>query len=154
VQQRVALRQRDHGFHDVHRLRLVRARRRVLAGDGSAVATSDGLTFSLFRWVSRTVGLAGRSASVRDRISACVTTGATGRIATHRAAFAVQDLAPYGLGASRHVFAGYEVLFTRQAIPPPEFEVNAHGRSDPARRMGSGVSDAQLRCLCVTEIRR
>jgi hypothetical protein len=36
--------------------------------------------------------------------------------------------------------AGYEILFTRRLTPEPEFEVNAHGRSDPVRR------DAQL-CL-------
>jgi hypothetical protein len=30
--------------------------------------------------------------------------------------------------------AGYEILFTRQLTPEPEFEVNAHGRSDPVRR--------------------
>jgi hypothetical protein len=89
AQQRLP-RQRDHGFHDVHCLRL--------AVRISAPRRSHGSE---------------REATRLRRSSR--------RIATR-------------------FRAGYEILFTRQLTPEPEFEVNAHGRSDPVRR------DAQL-CL-------
>ena len=50
--------------------------------------------------------------------------------------------------------ADYELLFTQRLILQPEFEVNLYGESDPARRIGSGVSAAQLGLRLRYEIRR
>jgi copper resistance protein B len=82
------------------------------------------------------------------------------------AAFGIQGLAPYwfeleatgyvgpsGRTAAR-LRADYELLFTQRLILQPEFEVNLYGKSDPARRIGSGVSDAQLGLRLRYEIRR
>lgn len=74
----------------------------------------------------------------------------------HWAAFGVQGLSPYwfeleatgyvgdGGRTAARLRAEYEVLFTQRLILQPEFEVNLYGQSDPARRIGSGLSDAQL----------
>jgi copper resistance protein B len=69
------------------------------------------------------------------------------------AAFGVQGLAPYwfqlettgyvgtsGRTAAR-LRAEYELLFTQRLILQPEAEVNLYGKDDPARRIGSGLSD-------------
>ncbi|MEO8999897.1 MAG: copper resistance protein B [Rhodanobacter sp.] len=82
------------------------------------------------------------------------------------AAFGIQGIAPYwfeleatgyvgpsGRTAMR-VRAEYELQFTQRLILQPEFEVNAYGRSDPARRIGSGLSDAQLGLRLRYEIHR
>ncbi|WEN15768.1 copper resistance protein B [Rhodanobacter sp. AS-Z3] len=82
------------------------------------------------------------------------------------AAFGIQGLAPYwfeleatgyvgpaGRTAAR-LRADYELLFTQRLILQPEFEVNLSGKSDPARRIGRGVSDAQLGLRLRYEIRR
>ncbi len=82
------------------------------------------------------------------------------------AAFGIQGLAPYwfeleatgyvgpsGRTAAR-LRAQYELLFTQRLILQPEFEVNLYGKSDPARRIGRGVSDAQLGLRLRYEIRR
>lgn len=72
------------------------------------------------------------------------------------AAFGIQGLAPYWFELEATGYVGpsgrtaarfraeYELLFTQRLILQPEFEANAYGKSDPARRLGSGVSDASL----------
>lgn len=82
------------------------------------------------------------------------------------AAFGVQGLSPYWfeleatgyLGDSGRTAARfraeYDVLFTQRLILQPEFEVNLYGQSDPARRIGSGLSDAQLGLRLRYEITR
>ena len=82
------------------------------------------------------------------------------------AAFGVQGLAPYwfDIEATGYVGAGgrtaarfraeYELLFTQRLILQPEFETNLYGKSDPARRLGSGLSDASLGLRLRYEIRR
>jgi copper resistance protein B len=82
------------------------------------------------------------------------------------AAFGVQGLAPYwfeieatayagpsGRTAAR-LRAGYELLFTQRLILQPELEVNFHGKSDPARGIGDGLTDAKLGLRLRYEIRR
>ena len=81
-------------------------------------------------------------------------------------AFGVQGIAPYwfNLEATGYVGSGgrtaarlkaeYELLFTQRLILQPEFEANLYGRSDPARRLGSGLSDASLGLRLRYEIRR
>ena len=82
------------------------------------------------------------------------------------AAFGVQGLAPYwfeiqatayvgpsGRSAAR-LRADYELLFTQRLILQPELEVNLHGKSDPARGIGSGLTDARLGLRLRYEIRR
>jgi len=84
----------------------------------------------------------------------------------HWAAFGVQGLSPYwfeleatgyvgdrGRTAAR-LRAEYELLFTQRLILQPELEVNLYGQSDPARRIGSGLSDAQLGLRLRYEINR
>lgn len=74
----------------------------------------------------------------------------------HWAAVGIQGLAPYwfeleatgyvgpsGRSAARFR-AEYELLFTQRLIFQPELEINAYGKADPARRLGSGMSDASL----------
>lgn len=82
------------------------------------------------------------------------------------AAFGIQGLAPYWLelqatgyvgpsGRTAARFrAGYELLLTQRLILQPEFEVNLLGRSDPARRLGSGPTDARLGLRLRYEIHR
>ncbi|TCV92740.1 copper resistance protein B [Luteibacter rhizovicinus] len=82
------------------------------------------------------------------------------------AAFGVQGLAPYWFELEATAYAGqggrtaarvraeYEVLFTQRLILQPEFEVNAYGKDDPARGIGSGISDLQLGLRLRYEIRR
>ena len=82
------------------------------------------------------------------------------------AAFGVQGLAPYwfDIEATGYIGAGgrtaarfkaeYELLFTQRLILQPEFEANLYGRSDPARGLGSGLSDASLGLRLRYEIRR
>ena len=82
------------------------------------------------------------------------------------AAFGIQGLAPYWFDLEATGYVGpsgrtaarlraeYELLFTQRLILQPEFEVNLYGKSDAARRIGSGVSDAQLGLRLRYEIRR
>ena len=82
------------------------------------------------------------------------------------AAFGVQGLAPYWFEVEATAYVGpsgrtaarlradYELLFTQRLILQPEFEMNLHGRSDPARGIGSGLSDAKLGLRLRYEIRR
>ncbi|SIT48412.1 Copper resistance B (fragment) [Paraburkholderia ribeironis] len=84
----------------------------------------------------------------------------------HWAAFGVQGIVPYnfdleatgyvdpsGRTAAR-VRAEYNMRFTQRLILQPDLEINAYGRSDPARRLGSGISDAQLGLRLRYEISR
>lgn len=82
------------------------------------------------------------------------------------AAFGAQGLAPYWfeLEATGYVGANgrtaarlraeYELLFTQRLILQPEAEINLYGKSDPQRRIGSGVSDIQFGLRLRYEIRR
>ncbi|GAB3792158.1 copper resistance protein B [Dyella agri] len=84
----------------------------------------------------------------------------------HWAAFGIQGLAPYGFDLEATGYIGpsgrtaarlraeYELLFTQRLILQPEFEVNAYGQSDPARRLGGGLSDARFGLRLRYEIRR
>ncbi len=70
-------------------------------------------------------------------------------------AFGVQGLAPYWFDMDATAYVGdngktalhlgteYELLFTQKLILQPRVEINLYGRSDPARNIGSGLSDAQ-----------
>ncbi|MEP7184287.1 MAG: copper resistance protein B, partial [Rhodanobacter sp.] len=81
-------------------------------------------------------------------------------------AYGVEGLAPYwfkleatgyvgesGRTAAR-LRANYEVLFTQRLILEPELEFNLYGKNDPARRIGSGLSDVSLGLRLRYEIRR
>jgi copper resistance protein B len=82
------------------------------------------------------------------------------------AAFGVQGLAPYWFEIQATAYAGpsgrtaarlhadYELLFAQRLILQPELEVNLHGKSDPARGVGSGLTDAKLGLRLRYEIRR
>ena len=82
------------------------------------------------------------------------------------AAFGVEGLAPYFFDVEATAYVGqsgrtaarfnvsYDVLFTQRVILTPEFELNAYGKADPARRLGAGVSDASLGLRLRYEIRR
>lgn len=82
------------------------------------------------------------------------------------AAFGVQGLAPYWFEIQATAYVGpsgrtaarlradYELLFTQRLILQPELEVNLYGKPDPARGIGSGVSDAKLGLRLRYEIRR
>lgn len=82
------------------------------------------------------------------------------------AAFGVQGLAPYWFELEATAYVGpagrtaarlradYELLFTQRLILQPEAEVNLYGKADPARGIGSGVSDAALGLRLRYEIRR
>lgn len=71
-------------------------------------------------------------------------------------ALGVQGLAPYWFELEATVYAGsqgrramrvradYELLFTQRLILQPALEVNAYGKADSARHLGSGLSDASL----------
>ncbi len=81
-------------------------------------------------------------------------------------AFGVQGLAPYWFELTATAYAGpsgrtaarlraaYELLFTQRLILQPELEVNLYGKADPARRIGSGLSDATLGLRLRYEFRR
>ncbi|MEM5388736.1 copper resistance protein B [Paraburkholderia phymatum] len=86
--------------------------------------------------------------------------------ARHWAAFGVQGIVPYnfdieatgyvdptGRTAAR-VRAEYDMRFTQRLILQPDLEVNAYGRSDPARGIGAGISDAQFGLRLRYEINR
>ncbi|HEY0179904.1 MAG TPA: copper resistance protein B [Dokdonella sp.] len=82
------------------------------------------------------------------------------------AAFGVQGLAPYWLDVQATAYVGeqgrtalrfeseYELRLTRRLVLQPRFELNAYGKADPARRLGAGVSDAELGLRLRYEIRR
>ena len=81
-------------------------------------------------------------------------------------AFGVQGLAPYwfeleatgyvgpGGRTAARLRADYELLFTQRLVLQPELELNAYGKADPARGLGSGLSDVALGLRLRYEIRR
>lgn len=82
------------------------------------------------------------------------------------AAFGVEGLAPYwfetqatlyigqGGRTAARVSAQYEARFTQRLILTPSLEANFHGRGDPQRGIGAGLSDAELGLRLRYEIRR
>lgn len=82
------------------------------------------------------------------------------------AAFGVEGLAPYWFELEATGYVGssgrtaarfrvdYDVLFTQRLILTPELEANFYGKDDPARGIGSGLSDIQLGLRLRYEIRR
>ena len=81
-------------------------------------------------------------------------------------AFGVQGLAPYWFELEATAYVGpagrtaarlrahYELLFTQRLILQPELEMSFHGKSDPARGVGSGLTDTKLGLRLRYEIRR
>lgn len=81
-------------------------------------------------------------------------------------AVGIHGLAPYffdlaataylgeGGRASFKLKSGYEMLFTQRLILQPFLEFNLHSQDDPERRVGSGLSTAQLGLRLRYEIRR
>jgi len=80
-------------------------------------------------------------------------------------AFGVRGLAPYwfdttataywsGGRLAARINVRYELLFTQRLILEPEIESNLYSRSDPARGLGSGLSDLELGLRLRYEIRR
>jgi len=69
------------------------------------------------------------------------------------AALGVQGLTPYWFDLEATVYVGdegrtaarvkaeYDILLTQRLIVQPEVEVNLYGKADPAREIGSGLSD-------------
>lgn len=82
------------------------------------------------------------------------------------AAFGVRGLAPYWFDTTATAYLGssgalaarinvrYELLFTQRLILDPEFEANLYSKHDPARGVGSGLSDLSLALRLRYEIRR
>lgn len=82
------------------------------------------------------------------------------------AAFGVRGLAPYwfdttataylrsGGGLAARINVRYELLFTQRLILEPEVEANLYSKNDPARGIGSGLSDFELGLRLRYEIRR
>jgi len=82
------------------------------------------------------------------------------------AAFGVQGLAPYWLHIEAAAYVGqsgrsaarleaeYDLLLTQRLIFTPDLELNAYGRNDPARRIGSGLSNLELGLRLRYEITR
>jgi copper resistance protein B len=82
------------------------------------------------------------------------------------AAFGVQGLAPYWFATEATFYVGeqgrtavrlkseYELLFTQRLILQPEGEANLYGKADPARQLGSGLSDLEIGLRLRYEIRR
>jgi copper resistance protein B len=50
--------------------------------------------------------------------------------------------------------AHYDLLFTQRLVLQPEAELNAYGRDDPERGIGSGISDLELGLRLRYELRR
>jgi copper resistance protein B len=81
-------------------------------------------------------------------------------------AVGVQGLAPYFFEVEATAYFGeggrtaarfsaeYDLLLTQRLILQPELELNAYGKADPERGLGSGVSDAQVALRLRYEIRR
>jgi len=72
------------------------------------------------------------------------------------AAFGVQGISPYWFNIEAMAYVGqsgrtaarveaeYDLLLTQRLIVTPDLEINAYGKSDPARHLGSGVSNVEL----------
>jgi len=82
------------------------------------------------------------------------------------AAFGVQGLSPYWFELEATVYVGqsgrtaarlraeYELLLTQRLILQPEAEINLYGKDDPARRIGSGLSDVEAGLRLRYEVNR
>lgn len=82
------------------------------------------------------------------------------------AALGVQGLAPYWFSTEATFYvrgqgrtavrlkSEYELLFTQRLILQPEAEANLYGKSDPARQLGSGLSDLEIGLRLRYEVRR
>jgi copper resistance protein B len=82
------------------------------------------------------------------------------------AAIGVQGLAPYWFNTEATFYVGeqgrtavrlkseYELLFTQRLILQPEAETNLYGKPDPARQLGSGLSDLEIGLRLRYEVRR
>ena len=82
------------------------------------------------------------------------------------AAIGVEGLAPYWFNTEATFYVGeqgrtavrlkteYELLFTQRLILQPEGEANLYGKSDPARQLGSGLSDLEIGLRLRYEVRR
>ncbi len=81
-------------------------------------------------------------------------------------ALGLQGLAPYWLDVEAAFYVGdagrtaarlkadYDLLLTQRLILQPYAEVNLYGKSDPAREIGSGLSDLELTLRLRYEVRR
>lgn len=81
-------------------------------------------------------------------------------------AIGLQGLSPYWFELEATAYVGsegrtaarlrveYDLLFTQRLILQPEAEINAYGKSDPQRRVGSGLSDIEMGLRLRYEIRR
>jgi copper resistance protein B len=81
-------------------------------------------------------------------------------------AFGVQGIAPYKFDVEATVYLGesgqtaarfeaaYELLFTNRLILQPLVELNLHGKDDPRRSVGSGLSTSELGLRLRYELRR
>jgi copper resistance protein B len=81
-------------------------------------------------------------------------------------AFGVQGLAPYWFDTEATFYVAdagrtafrlkmeYELLLTQRLILQPEGEANVYGKSDPARQLGSGLSDLEIGLRLRYEVRR
>ena len=82
------------------------------------------------------------------------------------AAFGFQGLAPYWFDVEATAYVGefgrtalrleaeYELLLTQRLILQPDVEVNFYGKNDPAREIGSGLSDIDFGLRLRYEITR
>ena len=82
------------------------------------------------------------------------------------AAIGVRGLAPYWFNTEATFYVGeqgrtamrlkseYELLFTQRLILQPEAEANLYGKADPARQLGSGLSDLEIGLRLRYEVRR
>jgi copper resistance protein B len=82
------------------------------------------------------------------------------------AALGVEGLAPYWFNVEATFYVGeqgrtaarfkteYDILLTQRLILQPEAEANLYGKSDPARQIGSGLSDLDLGIRLRYEFRR
>ena len=82
------------------------------------------------------------------------------------AAAGIAGLAPYWFDIEATLYVGdagrtaarvkgeYDILITQRLIVQPEAEANLYGKRDPARRIGSGLSDLDLGIRVRYEVRR
>jgi copper resistance protein B len=82
------------------------------------------------------------------------------------AALGVQGLAPYWFDTEATFYVGeagrtaarlkteYDLLLTQRLILQPEGEANLYGKADPARQLGSGLSDLEIGLRLRYEVRR
>lgn len=82
------------------------------------------------------------------------------------AALGIQGLAPYWFDTEATFYVGeegrtavrlkteYDLLLTQRLILQPEGEANLYGKADPARQLGSGLSDLEIGLRLRYEVRR